>query len=104
MKKKRKFWMMKRCLKISKEILKVQESIILKIQVQPLMLKNNVGFMITLSLRENASNLAAMLYLIQERYPVNFRLIERTVKSVAPFFRGFDLKPMSLNPDYINLE
>lgn len=55
-------------------------------------------------LREDASNLAAYLYLLKEKYPNNYKLIERTVKSVAPFFKEFDLKPLALNPNSIKLE
>lgn len=55
-------------------------------------------------LREDASNLAAFLYLLQEKYPTNFRRIEMTVRSIAPFFDKFNLAPLSLNNEQINLE
>ncbi len=55
-------------------------------------------------LKENGENLAAFLYLLSEKYPLNYKIIERTVKSVAPFFKEFDLKPMALNNDFIKLE
>lgn len=55
-------------------------------------------------LREDASNLAAYLYLLQEKHPKTLRRIERTVSSIAPFFKGFNLKPNNLNPDRIKLE
>ncbi len=45
-------------------------------------------------LRENAGNLAAFLYLLQEKHPKNFRRIEMAVRSIAPFFERFDLKPL----------
>lgn len=55
-------------------------------------------------LREDGGNLAAYLYLLQEKYPKTLRRIERSVSAIAPFFRGFDLKPNNLNPDRIKLE
>ncbi len=55
-------------------------------------------------LREDASNLPAYLYWMQEKHPTNFKKIERIVKSVAPFFEKFKLNPDRLNPDMIRLE
>ena len=55
-------------------------------------------------LRDDASNLAAYLYLLQERYPDHYRGIVASVRLVAPFFDDFDLKPSRLNPDKIRLE
>ena len=55
-------------------------------------------------LREDASNLAAFLYFLQEKQPQQFKRIEMTVRSIAPFFDQFDLKPRSLNTDQIKLE
>ncbi len=55
-------------------------------------------------LKENGSNLPAFLYYMQEREPKSFKKIERTVKSIAPFFERFDLKPDRLNPSRIKLE
>lgn len=55
-------------------------------------------------LRKDAGNLAAFLYLLREKHPQNFRRIEMTIRSVAPFFEKFDLKPRNLNPDQIKLE
>lgn len=54
--------------------------------------------------RYNASNLPSFLYLLQERYPDNFNLIERTYRKVAPFFDRFELQPDRVNPDIIRLE
>ena len=34
----------------------------------------------------------------------SFKLIEATVRSIAPFFKGFDLKPLADNEQYISLE
>ena len=55
-------------------------------------------------LREQGENLAAYLYYLQERHPKNFKKIEMTVRSVAPFFRGFNLSPDRINENYIRLE
>jgi predicted ATPase len=56
------------------------------------------------ALREDGSNLAAFLYLLQERHPTQFKTIEATIRSIAPFFQRFDLAPDRLNPEYIQLE
>ena len=55
-------------------------------------------------LRPDGSNLAAFLYLLQERYPDSYRLIRQTIQQVAPFFDDFQLRPLNLNPDDIKLE
>jgi predicted ATPase len=55
-------------------------------------------------LREDASNLAAFLYRLQERDSSTFENIEGTLRQVAPFFDSFRLKPSRLNPDKIRLE
>ncbi|MDI9364591.1 MAG: AAA family ATPase [Flavobacterium sp.] len=55
-------------------------------------------------LREDAGNLAAYLFLLQEVHPKNFKKIELAIKSVAPFFERFDLKTDRRNPDLIRLE
>ncbi len=55
-------------------------------------------------LREDGSNLAAYLYLMQEKYPKNFRKIEMTIRSVAPYFDGFNLQPDRKNNEVIRLE
>jgi predicted ATPase len=64
---------------------------------QPAKLRDNAF------LREDGSNLAAFLYLIQEQHPATFRLIEYAVRSVAPFFDRFNLRPDNLNPELIFL-
>ncbi len=56
-----------------------------------------------LKLRKNGSNLAAILYKIQKTKPANFRLIENTIKSVAPFFERFVLFPDEFNRELIHL-
>ena len=55
-------------------------------------------------LRDDASNLAAYLYLLQERHPECYARIVDTVRLVAPFFDDFSLQPSRLNPDKIRLE
>ncbi len=55
-------------------------------------------------LREDASNLAAFLYRLQQKNVGNYRQIEGVIKQVAPFFDGFNLNPSTLNPDEIRLE
>lgn len=55
-------------------------------------------------MRENGDNLAAFLYLLQEKHPATFKVIEATIRSIAPFFKSFDLKPDRLNSEYIQLE
>jgi predicted ATPase len=55
-------------------------------------------------LRDDASNLAAYLYLLQERYSEIYERIVGVVRMAAPFFDDFDLKPSRLNPDKIRLE
>ncbi len=55
-------------------------------------------------LREDAGNLAAFLFLLQEKYPKEFKKIEMTIRSVAPFFECFQLKPDRIKEDYIRLE
>lgn len=55
-------------------------------------------------LKENGSNLPAFLYFLQERENNSFQKIERIIKSIAPFFERFDLKPNRLNPEWITLE
>ena len=54
-------------------------------------------------LKEDGSNLAAFLFKIKDTHPKHFKLIEFTVRAVAPFFEGFDLKPDSKNPEMIFL-
>lgn len=55
-------------------------------------------------LREDGSNLAAYLYTLQQTHPKDFKRIEMLVRSVAPYFERFDLKPDRINPDMIRLE
>jgi predicted ATPase len=55
-------------------------------------------------LREDASNLAAFLYFLQERKPRTLENIVATIQQIAPFFDSFQLSPSRLNPDKIRLE
>lgn len=55
-------------------------------------------------LREDGSNLAAYLYALQNTNPKDFKRIEMVIRSVAPYFECFDLKPDRINPDAIRLE
>ena len=55
-------------------------------------------------LRIDGANLAAFLYLLRERHGESYRLIVRTIRQVAPFFKDFDLEPEALNSDKIRLQ
>jgi len=55
-------------------------------------------------LRDDARNLAAYLYVLQEKHPKEFKKIEMSVRSVAPFFECFQLKPDRINEEQIRLE
>ncbi len=52
----------------------------------------------------DASNLAAYLYLLEKKYPYDFKNIVDTVKLIAPFFNAFILRPSELKSDSIQLE
>jgi len=54
-------------------------------------------------LREDGSNLAAYLWKIQDTHPTNFKIIQHTIRSVAPFFDRFDLQPDERNSEVILL-
>ncbi len=54
-------------------------------------------------LYENGRNLAAYLFFLSNQHPASFQQIEKAVRSVAPFFQGFNLHPSPQNPDYIQL-
>jgi predicted ATPase len=55
-------------------------------------------------LRDDARNLAAFLYYLEQKHPKAYEEIVATVQLVAPFFDRFDLKPSRLNEDKIRLE
>ncbi|MDX9892684.1 MAG: AAA family ATPase [Bacteroidales bacterium] len=54
-------------------------------------------------LKSDGSNLASFLYKIKDTHPKHFKMIEYTIRSVAPFFDKFDLTPDSKNQDTIFL-
>lgn len=56
------------------------------------------------SLRADGSNLAAFLYLLRLQSASNYRLIQKVIHRVAPFFDDFVLEPLKLAPDKIRLE
>lgn len=56
------------------------------------------------ALRNDGSNLAAVLYRIEKQNPVAFRTIETTMRRIAPYFDRFDLKPDRINPKLITIE
>ncbi len=47
-------------------------------------------------LRSDASNLAAFLYLLREKYPDLYQKIRKTVRLAIPFFDDFVLRPQAL--------
>ena len=55
-------------------------------------------------LRTDGSNLAAFLYLLQERHQDSYDIVTGTVRQVAPFFEDFALEPILQNPNTIILE
>ncbi len=55
-------------------------------------------------LKEDGGNLPAYLYYLQEKHPMNFKRIERTIQSVVPFFDRFNLSPAFLDEEKILLE
>lgn len=54
-------------------------------------------------LYEDGRNLAAFLYFLQRQHSGSFQRIEQTIRSVAPFFQGFNLHPLPSNPEFIQL-
>lgn len=55
------------------------------------------------NLTEDGSNLAAFLFKIKATHPKHYSIIERTIRSVAPFFDQFDLRPDARNEKQIFL-
>lgn len=55
-------------------------------------------------LKEDGGNLPAYLYYLQEKHPLNFKRIEKTIQSVVPFFDRFNLSPAFLDEEKILLE
>ena len=54
-------------------------------------------------LQSAGGNLAAMLYLYRQRYPVAYNRIRAAVRAIAPYFDDFLLEPLRLDPTRINL-
>jgi predicted ATPase len=55
-------------------------------------------------LKEDGANLPAFLYYLQEKHPISFKRIEKTIASVVPFFEKFNLAPDRLDESRIKLE
>jgi len=55
-------------------------------------------------LRADGSNLAAFLYYLREKHPTRYTFIQRTIRRVAPFFDEFQLEPIRLKPEYLQLK
>ena len=55
-------------------------------------------------LESDAGNLAAFLYMLQERHPRNYELIRSAVCRIFPRFKDFALRPSPFNLDKIRLE
>ena len=54
-------------------------------------------------LQEDGGNIASFLYRLQESSSDNFRMIEKVIQSIAPFFGSFYLQPDEINPQQIFL-
>lgn len=55
------------------------------------------------ALLNTGGNLAAFLYMLQQRYPAHYERIVATVRLAVPYFRDFVLEPDRLNPTRIQL-
>lgn len=55
-------------------------------------------------LKPDASNLAAFLYYLQQTETAYYDKIVRSIQLVAPFFKGFNLRPDKDNPEIIRLK
>lgn len=55
-------------------------------------------------LREDASNLAAYLYWLKLKHPVEYRRVVSLIKLAAPYFDDFVLEPLRRNEQTIRLE
>jgi predicted ATPase len=55
-------------------------------------------------LNPDGSNLASFLYYLREKQEASYKLIRSAVQRVAPFFDDFQLQPLKLKPDTIQLE
>jgi predicted ATPase len=52
---------------------------------------------------EDGSNLPAFLYRMKETAPKDFKILEFTIKSIAPFIDALHLQPDAINPNQIEL-
>lgn len=68
------------------------------------LIKQNVDIDDNDYLKQDASNLAAYLYLLKETESNYYQNIVDTIRLVAPFFDDFDLQPNRLNKTKIKLE
>jgi predicted ATPase len=55
-------------------------------------------------LRDDARNLAAFLYRLQQHHATHYHRIVKAIQMVAPFFGDFHLRPRADNPETIQLE
>jgi len=55
-------------------------------------------------LRPNADNLAAFLHRLQHTHLMHYTRIRDVVRLAAPFFHDFQLRPVTTNPELIQLE
>ncbi len=55
-------------------------------------------------LATDGSNLAAFLYLLQEKHPTHFQQVEQVTRLAMPFFNSFVLQPQRLAEEKIRLE
>jgi predicted ATPase len=55
------------------------------------------------SLVEDGSNLPAFLYRMKQTEPKSFKILEFTIKSIAPFIDSLHLQPDEINPNQIEL-
>lgn len=55
-------------------------------------------------LREDASNIAAYLFLLKEKYPHEYKQIVRSIKAIAPFFSDFQLEPSERDNNQVKFE
>ncbi len=68
------------------------------------MMKGRHGINDNLFLRPDARNLAAFLFLMQNRYAIHYERLVRVIRLVAPFFGDFLLRPAPDNEEQIEIE
>jgi predicted ATPase len=67
-------------------------------------MKKNASLNDNLFLKPDGSNLSAFLFYLSEKHQTAYSLIRSAVQRVAPFFDDFQLHPLKLKPDTIQLE